>query len=38
MIIRSFVKAFIDVDLDTEGLNIKDDKILFDRVKDFIKK
>ncbi len=38
MIIRSFVKAFMDVELDTTGLKIKDDKILFERVIDFIKK
>ncbi len=38
MIIRSFVKAFMDVGLDTTGLKIKDDKILFKRVIDFIKK
>jgi len=38
MIIRSFVKAFMDVELDTTGLKIKDDKILFKRVIDFIKK
>jgi len=38
MIIRGFVKAFMDVELDTEGLKIKDDKILFEMVKSFIKK
>ncbi|MBA7490736.1 hypothetical protein ES702_01279 [subsurface metagenome] len=38
MIIRGFVKAFMGVDLDTEGLKIKDDKILFERVRGFIKK
>ena len=38
MIIRGFVKAFMDVDLDTTGLKIKDDKILFEMVRDFIKK
>ncbi len=38
MIIRGFVKVFMDVDLDTTGLKIKDDKILFDMVKGFIKK
>ena len=38
MIIRGFVKAFMDVDLDTEGLKKDDDKILFERVKGFIKK
>ena len=37
-IIRGFVKAFMDVDLDTKGLKIKDDEILFDRVRGFIKK
>jgi len=31
MIIRGFVKAFMDVDLDTAGLKKDDDKILFDR-------
>ncbi len=38
MIIRGFVKAFMDVDLDTTGLKIKDDKVLFEMVKGFIKK
>jgi len=38
MIIRGFVKAFMDVDLDTTGLKIKDDKMLFEMVRDFIKK
>jgi len=38
MIVRGFVKAFMDVDLDTAGLKIKDDKILFKRVRGFIKK
>jgi len=38
MIIRGFVKAFMDVDLDTTDLKIKDDKILIDRVREFIKK
>lgn len=38
MIIRGFIKTFMDVELDTEGLKIKDDKVLFDRVKRFIKK
>jgi len=38
MIIRGFVKAFMDVELDTKGLKIKDDEILFDRVRGFIKK
>ncbi|MBA7620955.1 hypothetical protein ES703_28311 [subsurface metagenome] len=38
MIIRSFVKAFMDVELDTTGLKIKDDKILFEMVKSFVKK
>lgn len=38
MIIRGFVKAFMDVDLDTTGLKIKDDRILFEMVRDFIKK
>ncbi|MBA7491734.1 hypothetical protein ES702_02282 [subsurface metagenome] len=38
MIIRGFVKAFMDVDLDTTGLKIKDDKILFEMVRGFIKK
>ena len=38
MIIRSFVKAFMDVELDTVCLKIKDDKILFERGKVFIKK
>ena len=38
MIIKGFVKAFMYVELDITGLKIKDDKILFDRVKWFIKK
>lgn len=38
MIIRGFVKAFMDVKLDTTGLKIKDDKILFEMVRGFIKK
>ncbi len=38
MIIRGFVKAFMDVELDTAGLKIKDDKVLFERVRGFIKK
>ncbi len=35
MIIGGFVKAFLDVDLDTTGLKIKDDKILFEKVRRF---
>jgi len=38
MIIRGFVKAFMDVDLDTARLKKEDDKILFERVRGFIKK
>jgi len=38
MIIRGFVKAFMDVELDTTGLKIKDDKVLFERVRGFIRK
>ncbi len=38
MLIRGFVKAFMDVDLDTTGLKIKDDKVLFKKVRGFIKK
>jgi len=38
MIIRGFVKAFMDVDLDVKGLKKDDDKILFERVRGFIKK
>jgi hypothetical protein len=38
MTIRGLVKAFMDVDLDTTGLRKDDDKILFERVKGFIKK
>ena len=38
MIIRGFVKAFMDVDLDIDGLKKDDDKILFERVRGFIKK
>jgi len=38
MIIIGFVKAFMDVDLDVTGLKKDDDKILFERVREFIKK
>ncbi|GAG63331.1 unnamed protein product [marine sediment metagenome] len=38
MIIRGFVKAFMDVDLNVTGLKKDDDKILFERVREFIKK
>jgi len=38
MIIRGFVKAFMDVKLNVDGLKKDDDKILFERVKGFIKK
>ncbi len=38
IIIRGFVKAFMDVKLDVEGLKKDDDKILFERVRGFIKK
>jgi len=38
IIIRGFVKAFMDVDLDVTGLKKDDDKILFERVREFIKK
>lgn len=38
MIIRGFVKAFMDVNLDVDGLKKDDDKILFERVRGFIKK
>ncbi len=38
MIIRRSVKAFMDVKLDVDGLKKDDDKILFERVKGFIKK
>ena len=38
MIIRGFVKAFMDVKLDVIGLKKDDDKILFERVRGFIKK
>jgi len=38
MIIKGFVKAFMDVELDINGLKIKDDRILFEMVRDFIKK
>jgi len=37
MIIRSFVKAFMSVELDTTGLKKKDDRVLFEMVKSFIK-
>ena len=38
IIIRGFVKAFIDVNFDTKGLKKDDDKILFKRVRGLIKK
>lgn len=38
IIIRGFVKAFMDVKLDVDGLKKDDDKILFERVRGFIKK
>ena len=38
MIIRGFVKTFMNVKLDIDGLKKDDDKILFERVKGFIKK
>jgi len=38
MIIRGFVKVFMNVELDTTGLKIKDDKILFEMIRGFIKK
>ena len=38
MIIRGFVKAFMDVDLNVTGLKKDDNKILFERVREFIKK
>jgi len=38
MIIRGFVKAFMDVKLNVDGLKKDDDKILFERVRRFIKK
>jgi hypothetical protein len=38
MIVRGFVKAFMDVKLDTTGLKKDDDKILYERVRGFIKK
>lgn len=38
MIIRGFVKAFMDVNIDTTGLKKDDDKILFERVRGFIRK
>jgi len=38
MIIRGFVKAFMGVKLDVTGLKKDDDKILFERVRGFIKK
>ena len=38
MIIEGFVKAFMDADLDVDGLKKDDDKILFERVREFIKK
>ena len=39
MIIRGFVKVFfMDIDIDTTGLKIKDDKILFEKLSGSIKK
>lgn len=38
IIIRGFVKAFMDVKLDVEDLKKDDNKILFERVKGFIKR
>jgi hypothetical protein len=38
IIIRGFVKAFMDVKLDVDGLKKDDDKVLFERVREFIKK
>ncbi|GAH55402.1 unnamed protein product, partial [marine sediment metagenome] len=38
IIIRGFIKAFMDVDLDIKGLKKDDDKVLFERVREFIKK
>lgn len=38
MIIRGFIKAFIDVKLYLTGLKKEDDKILFEMVRMFIKK
>lgn len=38
MVIRSFVKAFMSVELDITGFKIRDDKVLLDRVRGFIKK
>jgi hypothetical protein len=38
IIIRGFVKAFMDVELDVTCLKKDDDKILFERVRGFIKK
>jgi len=38
MIIRGFVRTFMNVELDTAGLKKDDDKILLERVKGFIKK
>jgi len=38
MNIRGFVKAFMDIKLDVEGLKKDDDKILLERAMGFIKK
>ena len=38
MIIRGLVKTFMDVKLDVDGLKKDGDKILFERVRGFIKK
>lgn len=38
MTIRGFVKAFMDVDLNVDGLKKDDDKILFKKARGFIKK
>lgn len=38
MIIRVFVKAFMNIEIDITGLRKGDDKILLERVRGFIKK
>lgn len=38
MIIIGFIKAFMNVNIDTTGLKKDDDKVLFEMVKGFIKK
>lgn len=38
MVLRSLVKALMGIELDITGFKIRDDKVLFDRLRWFIKK